>query len=176
MASKNLDPKGRIEAALYASGRPLSLNELIKASGITSKRKVLAIIKDLIKRTSSTFSAIEIAELNNERFVLQLKPDYTRIARRFATRPLLPNSVLRTLAYIVYFQPISASELAERRGSQAYRHLKVLEEIGFVKAEERERGKVYRTTRTFAEYFGLSDEPEVMKRQLRKFGIRKPIR
>ena len=30
----------RIEAALYAAGRPLSLNDLMRAAGINSKEKV----------------------------------------------------------------------------------------------------------------------------------------
>ena len=41
----------RIESALYSSGRPLSIEELIKASGTESRPRTLAILDSLIKKT-----------------------------------------------------------------------------------------------------------------------------
>jgi segregation and condensation protein B len=97
---------------------------------------------------------------------MQLKTQYTQVARRFATRPLLSRAALRTLSFIAYFQPIQTSELVQRRSSAAYQHLKELEEVGFVVSERQGRSRVYRTTGRFSEYFGLSGEVALMKRQL----------
>ena len=104
-------------------------------------------------------------------YSLQLNPSYNSIAKRFATKPLLSTSSLRTLSYIVYLQPVSAHELVQRRGSQAYSHLKELSEIGFLKFEKRGRTRVFSTTDTFADYFGLSHDPEQQRKQVAKQGL-----
>ena len=93
---------GRIEGALYSSGRPLSIEELTRASGTNSKEKTLKVIFDLMKTTKSVFKALEIARLEDGNFVFQLKPNFTAVIRRFAQQPLLGTAVLKTLSYIAY--------------------------------------------------------------------------
>ena len=63
----------RIEAALYSAGRPLSIEELVRASGTNSKSNTRKGVTELIKKTKSVFTAIEITELADGTFVLQLK-------------------------------------------------------------------------------------------------------
>lgn len=151
--------RARIEAALYAAGRPLDLADLARAAGITSKREALRVVRKIAKSVGESMVALEIAELPGEKFAMQMKIQYTGIARRFALRPLMSHAVLKTFSHIVYFQPISSSELAARRGPQVYSHLKILRELGFVESEPLGRNRIYRTTDTFAEYFGLSNDP-----------------
>ena len=40
----------RLESALYSAGRPLSIEELIKASGTESRTKTLALLDLIIKK------------------------------------------------------------------------------------------------------------------------------
>ena len=147
----------RIEAALYSAGRPLSLDELIKASGTNSKEKTHRIVNDLARKTKSTFRAIEIAQLEDGRYVFQLRPEYTPLVRKFAQHPLLPSGALKTLSYIAYEQPVTSKRLVQIRGSQLYPHIKVLEQMQFVEHENLGRLKVYRTTPKFQNYFGITD-------------------
>jgi segregation and condensation protein B len=147
----------RIEAALYSAGRPLSLDELIRASGTNSKEKTHRVVNDLTKKTNSTFKAIEIAQLEDGKFVLQLRPQYTPLVRKFAQHPLLPSGALKTLSYIAYEQPVTSKRLVQIRGSQVYSHIKVLEQLQFVEHENLGRLKVYRTTPKFQNYFGITD-------------------
>lgn len=147
----------RIEAALYSAGRPLSVDELIRASGTSSKEKTLRVVNDLIRKTKSTFKAIEIAQLDDATFVFQLKPAYSPLVRKFAQHPLVPSSALKTLSYIAYEQPVTSKRLVQIRGSQVYTHLRELEQLSFVEHENLGRLKVYRTTRKFQEYFGIAD-------------------
>jgi len=147
----------RIEAALYSSGRPLSLDELIKASGTGSKEKTLRVANDLAKKSKSVFKAIEIAQLDDGTFVFQLKPEYTPLVRRFAQHPLIPSGALKTLSYIAYEQPVTSKRLVQIRGSQVYTHLKELQQLKFIEHESLGRLKVYRTTKAFQEYFGIAD-------------------
>lgn len=147
----------RIEAALYSAGRPLSLDELIRASGTNSKEKTHRVVNDLAKKANSTFRAIEIVQLEDGKFVLQLRPQYTPLVRKFAQHPLLPSGALKTLSYIAYEQPVTSKRLVQIRGSQVYSHVKVLEQLQFVEHENLGRLKVYRTTSKFQNYFGITD-------------------
>ena len=63
----------RIEAALYSAGRPLALSELIIASGSNSKKKTIRVINELMIKTKTTFRALEISQLDDHRYVFQLK-------------------------------------------------------------------------------------------------------
>jgi len=71
----------RIEAALYSSGRPMSIDELIKATGVNSKDKIKKILLDLSKKINSVFYALELKELDDGKYVFQLKSDYVPIIR-----------------------------------------------------------------------------------------------
>ena len=154
----------RIEAALYAAGRPLSLDELIKASGTNSKEKTRRVVNELAKKVKSTFRAIEIAQLEDGNYVLQIKPDYTPLVRRFAQHPILSPGVLKTLSYVTYEQPVTSKRLVQIRGSQVYSHIKALEQLRFVEHENLGRLKVYRTTPKFQNYFGITDLSAVKSR------------
>ena len=147
----------RIEAALYSAGRPLSIDELVGSSGTNSKEKIRRIVNDLIRKTDSVFKAIEITELEGGTFVFQLKPIYTPLIRRFAQQPIISSSALKTLSYIAYEQPVTSKRLVQIRGSQVYNHLKELQHISFIEHEKLGRLKVYRTTKKFQDYFGVTD-------------------
>ena len=147
----------RIEAALYCAGRPLSLDDLIRASGTNSKEKTLRMVNDLAKKIKATFKAIEIAQLEDGTYVFELRPEYTPLVRKFAQHPLLPSSALKSLSYIAYEQPVTSKRLVQIRGSQVYSHIKVLEHMQFVAHENLGRLKVYRTTPKFQSYFGITD-------------------
>lgn len=147
----------RIEAALYSAGRPLSLDELIRASGTNSKEKTHRVVNELAKKTNSTFRAIEIAQLEDGTYVLQIRPQYTPLVRKFAQHPLLPPGALKTLSYVAYEQPVTSKRLVQIRGSQVYSHIKLLEQLQFIEHENLGRLKVYRTASKFQNYFGIAD-------------------
>jgi len=147
----------RIEAALYSSGRPMSIEELVKATGLNSKEKMKKLLLDLTKKINDVFYALELKKLEDGNYVFQLKPDYGPLIRKFAKQPLLQSSSLKTLSYIVYEQPITSKRLVQIRGSQAYSHVKYLEQLGFIEHEPVGRLKVYKTTKKFQDYFGISD-------------------
>ena len=168
-ASKEQIPRdvlAKVEAALYASGRPLSLEEIARVAGTASDRKATAIAREVARAVNGSMQAVEVVEYAGPKFAMQLKGQYTQTARKFATRPLLSRGSLRTLSFIAFFQPISAAELVLRRSSTVYQHLRELEDVGFVAGERQGRSKNYRTTIRFAEYFGLSTDVTTMKRQL----------
>jgi len=157
-----------IEAALYVSGRPLTLSELCSVLKTRSQRKVKALVKTLVHEYASRNTALEILELKDERYVLQLKAEFTPYVKKLVKRPLLSAGPLKTLAYIALRQPVSQKRVVEVRGHHAYGHIRLLKEMGLIASERKGRSAVLKTTDYFADYFGLSHDIPAMKRELRK--------
>ena len=156
----------RIEAALYSAGRPLRIEELIRASGTESRIKTLELLNNIMKKTKSAFKALEVTILPDGSYVFQLKPEYSSTVKRFASKPILPNATLKTLSYIAYMQPISSKQLVETRGSGVYAHLKELRQLDFINHQNVGRLKIYTTTEKFQKYFGIQGDVEDLKQRL----------
>jgi segregation and condensation protein B len=157
-----------LEAALYVAGRPLDLNELGSVLGTRSRKKAQRLVKTLMQEYSSRDTALEILELKDERYVLQLKADFTPLVKRFVNRPLLSSGPLKTLSYIAYRQPLSQKRVIEVRGQHAYGHVKLLKEMGLIAAERSGRSMALKTTDYFADYFGLTHDTSSMKKELKR--------
>jgi segregation and condensation protein B len=156
-----------LEAALYVAGRPLDLNELCSVLKTRSKNKARKLAKMLMKEYVSRNTALEILELKDERYVLQLKAEFTPYVKKLVTRPLLSTGPLKTLSYIAYRQPIFQKRVVEVRGHHVYGHIRLLKEMGLIAAERSGRSTVLRTTEYFADYFGLSHDVITMKKELK---------
>lgn len=156
-----------IEAALYVAGRPLDLKTLSSVIEPRSKKRAEKLAETLIEEYSKRDTALAILKLDDQRFVLQLKPEYTPRVRKLSLRPLLPVGPLKTLSYIAYRQPVLQSQVIDVRGEHAYGHLKELEDQGLIVRERVGKSRMIRTTEFFADYFGLSHDLRTMKRQLK---------
>ena len=159
----------RIESALYSAGRPLSVEELIRASGTESRKTTLNLLTKLIQKTKSSFKAIEITNLPDGSYVFQLKPEYSStIGRKYASRPMLAKATQKTLSYIAYEQPISSKQLVEVRGTGVYSHLKDLTQLDFIEHQTVGRYKIYTTTEKFRKYFGIQGDDDTLRQKLFK--------
>jgi len=156
----------RIEAALYSAGRPLRIEDIIRASGTESRTKTLELLNIIIKKTKTAFKALEIAILPDGTYVMQLKPEYSSTVKRYASKPVLPNATLKTLSYIAYMQPIASKQLVETRGSGVYAHLKELRQLDYITHQNVGRLKIYTTTEKFQKYFGIKGDVEDLKSRL----------
>jgi segregation and condensation protein B len=161
-----------VEAALYVAGRPLDLKTLASIAKTRSRNLTKQLALSLKRDYDSRETSLEILQLEDSRFVMQLKPTYSHRVQRLALRPLLTIGPLKTLSYIAYRQPVSQKQVLNVRGHHVYSHLKQLEELGLISREGKGRAKTIRTTQFFADYFGLSYDLRGMKRQLKKvFGF-----
>jgi len=156
----------RIESALYSAGRPLRVEDIIRASGTESRTKTLELLESIMKKTKSAFKALEIVMLPDGSYVMQLKPEYSATVKRYASKPVLPNATLKTLSYIAYMQPISSKQLVETRGSGVYAHLKELRQLDYISHQNVGRMKIYTTTEKFQKYFGIQGDVEDLKQRL----------
>ena len=157
-----------LEAALFVAGRPLDLNELCQVIGSRSKKKIQKYADALMQDYNARNTALEILALKDERYVLQVKAEYTHLIQKLVNRPLLSSGPLKTLSYIAIRQPISQKRVIDVRGQHAYGHIKELKDRGLIMAEKSGRSMALRTTNDFADYFGLPNDIVEMKRNLKK--------
>ncbi len=164
---ENIDEAtARIEAALYSAGRPLRIEDIIRASGTESRTKTVELLNSIMKKTKNVFKALEVTILPDGSYVMQLKPEYSSTIKRYASKPVLPNATLKTLSYIAYMQPISSKQLVETRGSGVYAHLKELRQLDYINHQNVGRLKIYSTTEKFQKYFGIQGDVEDLKQRL----------
>ena len=162
------DVAARLESALYSAGRPLTLEELIKASGTESRQKTTSTLDSIIKKMKNVFKAIEIIILPDGSYVFQLKPEYSSSIRKYASKPLLSRATQKTLSYIALEQPISSKQLLEVRGSGVYAQLKELRQLNFIEHQAVGRLRIYSTTEKFQKYFGIEGDVTALKQKLFK--------
>lgn len=161
-----------VEAALYISGRPLSIQEIQQVTQIPTLKRVREIVQQLVDDYLSREGALEIVRLPRQRFVLQLDPQLSEEVGKLAPQGLLSLGELKTLIYIALSQPVLQSNVVIYRGSHSYKHIKNLEAHGFIDTTPVGRTKELSTTEMFADYFGFDNEIEKLKGQLRQM-IRK---
>jgi len=164
-------PKGVVESALFSAGRPLELEEIVDATGLT-RRDIRRALDQLMKDYRERDTALLVAK-TGEKFAMALKADYAEHARKLAEMEV-PIKTLKTAALIAFHQPIKQSELQDMVGSKVYDHVAELKELGLVKSKAHERTRLLSTTERFAEYFGIDTlEPAEIRRWLaEKTGIR----
>jgi len=164
-------PTGRaklIEGALYVAGRPLDLQTLASVVKLRSADRVRAMARSVAERYRQSDTSLEVLELQDGRFVMQLRPEYVGAVKRLATRRLLTPGPLRTLSFIALRQPVTQAYVVRVRGKLAYDHVRQLRDLQLVSESKLGRTKILRTTQTFADYFNLSQDARLMKRQLEK--------
>jgi len=157
-----------IEGALYVAGKPLDLQTLASIAKMRSEDKVREIARSVAERYKQSDTSLEVLELQDGRFVMQLKPQYVTAVKKLATRKLLTPGPLKTLSFIAHKQPVTQSYVVKVRGKLTYDHVRQLEDLQLVSESKLGRTKVLRTTQTFADYFNLSQDVRLMKRQLER--------
>ncbi len=158
----DLDTKRIVEAILFAADSPVSLDRLVEIVGDGTRSDVRSAIDELndeYDREGHSFNATEIAN----GWQLYVKPEYATWAKelhrgRMPTR--LSQAALETLAIVAYKQPIVRAEIEVVRGVDSSGVLATLLRRGLVtiagRAPGMGRALMYRTTKEFLRYFGLS--------------------
>jgi len=163
VARRLSEPRVRtiVETLLFLAERPLSEEEIQKASGIEKERVAKALDK-LSGHYREGVCGIVLHEVAGG-WQLRTSPDNSAFARRFLqVKPQrLTRAALETLAIIAYRQPVTRPEIEEIRGVDCGAVVKALLERKLVKIlgkkEEPGRPMLYGTTREFLEFFALKD-------------------
>jgi segregation and condensation protein B len=151
-AKEALSLKGRLEAALFLTGRPLSiveLGELLNASCESIEESLVELIQDYAFRDES---ALEIDD--SDGYILQVKADYQPVVEQMLPMEISAGA-LRTLSAIAIKAPILQSELIEMRGSTAYEQIQELLAHKLVSKKRKGRSYLLNVTQTFHQHFKL---------------------
>lgn len=150
-----------LEAALFASPRPIATDELAALDPEASPAALQSALDELREHYDVDGHGVELVEVGGGWQVLT-RPEYTEAIERaqMAVRPTkLSPAALETLAIIAYRQPIGRAEVAEIRGVDVGAVIKSLHERGLIdvvgRAEGLGRPLLYGTTTMFLEQFGL---------------------
>jgi segregation and condensation protein B len=150
-----------LEAALFASARPIPTDELVGLDADASPAGVAAALDEIREHYDTDGHGIELMQVGDGWQILT-RPEYTEAIERaqLAARPQrLSGAALETLAIIAYRQPIGRTEIEEIRGVGAGALLKSLQERGLVDVVGRGEGLgrplLYGTTSLFLEHFAL---------------------
>lgn len=148
-----LEPKKVIEAALFISSKPLSIEELGRFVGIAAP----GFVEDLVKRLAADYekggSAVKIV-FEPGGWVMRLRGEYAQKVAPLAQEAEISRGALKILAYISQNEGIGQAKVADRLGSMVYDHVHELVDKGFLTKEKRGRTSVLRTTQKFRDYFG----------------------
>lgn len=147
------EPKHIAEAALFSAGKPLSIGEIAKATGM-DEGAVRDAIRQLLKVYRVRETALEIAKIG-PRYSLQLKSEYVAPTQMVA-RKELPLPVLKIAALVGYYQPMHKKDLVEMVGPRGWEHVLALEKLNLLSVKRSGNGYRIETTPKYAEYFGLA--------------------
>jgi segregation and condensation protein B len=150
-----------LEAALFASARPITAEELGGLDSHASPAAVSGALEEIREHYDVEGHGVELVEVAGGWQILT-RAEYTEAIERaqLASRPQrLSSPALETLAIIAYRQPIGRAEIEEIRGVQVGSVLKSLLERGLIDVTGRGEGLgrplLYGTTGVFLEHFAL---------------------
>src|SRR5690349_2697585 len=92
----------RLEAVLFASGKPLSVGELAAALGFGDHRPIQRALRTLARIYEGRQTALELRRMG-DRLALQLKEEFVMSAQSVTPVDLAPRT-LRALTLIAYHQ------------------------------------------------------------------------
>ncbi len=157
----------RLEAVLFAAGKPLSVAELTESLDAPDFRPVQQALRRLSKTYEGRQTALEVRRVG-DRYALQLREEFVSAAHSVTPVEMAPRT-LKTLTLIAYHQPMLQSLLARMIGEPAYEEVGRLRSLNLIHAEPKGSTLELRTTKAFAEYFGIaSTRPEEIRQFLEK--------
>ncbi|MDX1345975.1 MAG: SMC-Scp complex subunit ScpB [Sedimenticolaceae bacterium] len=157
-----------VEAALLASGKPLSIDRLLTLF-LDDEQPDRKIIRDVLEDLQQEYEGrgIEVREVSTG-WRIQVRKEYAPwVSRLWEEKPgRYSRALLETLSLIAYRQPITRGEIEDVRGVAVSTNIvKTLLERDWVRVVGHRdvpgRPSLYATTREFLDYFGLKSLDEL---------------
>ncbi|HMK55139.1 MAG TPA: SMC-Scp complex subunit ScpB [Dissulfurispiraceae bacterium] len=158
--------KAIIEALLFASGEPLTVGAVAKATSLT-EQGIRELFRELMNDYRERGSGIVIAEIADG-FEMATAPElaaWIRKMKNINVSNKLSQPSIETLSIIAYKQPITKVEVDQLRGVNSDAAVKSLLDKRLIKIvgkkESPGRPFLYATTNEFLQYFGLKNLTEL---------------
>lgn len=162
--------KSIIEALLFASEKPLAVNQIQKIIGVSAKtddiKKCLQELKQSYDTNNNAFTVFEIAGGYQLRTRTDFQPYLIKL-KETRQEGTLSNAALETLSIIAYKQPIGRAEVEAIRGVDSSAIVRGLMDKKLIRIAGRGdalgRPILYGTTNNFLEILGLSSIKDLPK-------------
>jgi len=152
-----------IEALMFVSGDPISIDRLHDVLTEVDKPRLKALLEELKVDYAQSNRGLQVVEVAGGYQIttrVEMAP-WIKEMEKVKAAARLSKPGLETLAIIAYKQPVTRAEIEQIRGVDAAGVLKTLMERKLVKIVGRKevagRPMMYGTTREFLQYFGLPD-------------------
>jgi segregation and condensation protein B len=156
-----------IEALLFVSGEPISLDKLAEVLEETKTDRIRQALNRLRQNYDAAGRGLQIVEVAGG-YQIATRSEcapWIKALEKIKSATRLSRSGLETLAIVAYKQPVTRGEIEAIRGVDSAGVLKTLLERRIVKIVGRREGlgrpMLYGTTREFLHYFGLMDLSEL---------------
>jgi len=151
-----MNKKALIEAALFVSDKPLSVNQIKSITGLEEDdiKQTLRLLQIELEKEDRGYQLVETPQ----GFEFRLKIEYRDRVAKLAPFADLGEGMMRTLAIVAAKNPAKQSVIVRYQGNKAYGYIASLEEKGLVRTEKYGRTKLVYTTSDFEKYFGMSSE------------------
>lgn len=167
MTENNLN--STIEALLFASEKPLTVEQVKKVLGNLGTDQIREALTELKAEYEQNSRGIRITEIAGG-FQMTTSPDLAFFLKKlYKERRLerLSKPALETLAIIAYKQPLTKAEVQTLRNVNVDGVIKTLLDKDLIRISGRKkspgRPHVFGTTRQFLEYFGLKSLEDLPK-------------
>jgi len=176
--------KLQIEAALFMHSQIISIDEISVGLRNIPKKVILPLVLDLMQDYQNFNSALEIIQVNAKSFKFQIKSDIIqeKPVTRFTEGQDLKLIEIKTIAFILYNEPIEIQDVQDFVGKGAKRALNKLKKMGFLTETKKEywildeerdekpiNAKVYKTTDVLCKYLGVNGSKQDLKNHLQQY-------
>lgn len=155
--------KGIVEAILFVSGEPLSVDCLLGVVEGVSRAELMGALRALQSDYAAEGRGLQVVEIAGG-FQITTRPDCAPWIKRLEKAKAgakLSRSAMETLAIIAYKQPLVRSEIEQIRGVDTAGVLHTLLDRRLIRIVGRKdvpgRPIMYGTTKQFLQAFGLKD-------------------
>ncbi len=156
-----MEQKKLVEAALFMTPRPLKETDLVKITRIGSPGTIRKLLGELEKDYEDR--GIRVLR-TSEGWEMQVAQHLLPNVAKLAPYSNLSEGCKRTLALVVYNEPMPQAELIRIQGNKAYAYVKKLDKMGLIRAQKEGRTKKLHLTSEFEAYFG--EQKDKIKQQL----------
>lgn len=158
--------KGLIEAALFMSSEPMTIEDLSRLSGLNS----LGYLKGILLELKDDYEGRGINLVETPKgWLFEVHRNHLDKVADLTPHADITEGQKRTLAIIAYKEPVTQSEVIKIQGNKSYAYIRSLVSRGLVRAEKEGRTKVLTLTQEFERYFG-EDKSKIREHLINKLG------
>lgn len=153
--AREIDNIRKVEAALFVSGKFMSLKELVALTDVNP-----LLLRDILRTLEEKYKGKGVEVVRREDlWKMDVHPDFVYMVNRLATgNSEFTKAEQETLAIIAYKQPMKQSILIKIRGNKAYDHVAKFVEMGLILKKKVGHTAEISLSENFYNYFNVADK------------------